>query len=172
MKKMIALILAVVMTAALAGCGSAAGELEALQQQNETLLAENEQLKSQLAQLQQPEAPKKGIIKGSFVAKVRKLIPDYVYDDTTPLSVVVTQFQDTPFTILLGPDLIGQVEEGKIYEFTICDTEVDLTQYPNAEFMQDPPTFFAMNVRIMVQSIAPVENQGLEDPSLTLEVVS
>ncbi len=170
MKKMIALILAVLMAAALAGCGSAAGELEALRQQNETLLAENEQLKSQLAQLQQPEAPKKGVISGSFVATVRKLIPDYVYDDTTPMSVLVTQFQDTPFTILLGPDLIGQVEEGKTYEFTISDTEVDLTRYPNAEFMQDPAVFFAMNVKITVQSITPAEMQGLEGPRLTLKV--
>ena len=168
MKRILAIALTVLMTAALMGCGGTAEADSAILEQNKALLAENEQLKAQLQQTEQ--TPQKATIRGSFVATVRQLLPDYVMDDTTPAVALVTQFQDTPFTVQLGPDLIKQVEEGKAYTFTIQDTEVDLTQYPNPDFMLDPAVFMAMNIKIKVSEIAPAESAGPEGPELELSI--
>ena len=58
-------------------------------------------------------------IEGSFVAKVRGVLPDYVLDDTTPCYAVVTMFQDGPFLIRMGA-LADDLEVGQYYAFQIA----------------------------------------------------
>lgn len=162
MKKALALILCLVLAISLAGCGSAA-EKAALQEQNSALLAENEALKAQLAELERPktEGKKTMTLTGSFRAYVHDLVPDYGYDDEEPMMALVSKFQSTPFLILLGPDMIGQVEAGKCYEFKIIDTEIDTEQYPDPDLLADPIVFFQMTAGLPpIESITEVEDLG------------
>ena len=66
------------------------------------------------------EEAKQVTIEGSFAALVRDKMPNYVLDDTTPNTLVVTMFQDGPFVVsdMIG-DLVEEVEVGKVYIFEI-----------------------------------------------------
>ncbi len=63
-------------------------------------------------------------ISGSFIVTIRGIIPDYCFDDSTPSVAIVTLFQDKPFTVYLGEDLVSKVEVGKRYVFTIETKEI------------------------------------------------
>lgn len=67
------------------------------------------------------EEAKQVTIEGSFAALVRDKMPNYVLDDTTPNTLVVTMFQDGPFVIHTSAmgDLVDKVEVGKVYIFEI-----------------------------------------------------
>ena len=58
-------------------------------------------------------------IEGSFVAKVRGVLPNYVLDDTTPCYALVTMFQSGPFLIHMG-SLADDLEIGQCYAFQIA----------------------------------------------------
>ena len=95
--------------AVLAGCGGvSAQEYSALQEERDQLLAQNAQLEQDYEALREEydallaeEEPREMVISGTFTATVRSLMPNYVLDDFSPLTAVVTQFQDSPFTLNL-----------------------------------------------------------------------
>lgn len=65
------------------------------------------------------------VIRGSFTAMVRDVIPDYVSDDTTPQVAVVTLFQEEPFTVYVGEENGRMLEAGQIYTFEVAETKVE-----------------------------------------------
>lgn len=73
----------------------------------------------------QDESSDKITVTGSATLTVRKLLPDYVLDETTMQCAVVTKFQDTPYIIDVGEDIVSELQEGETYVFEIEDTEVD-----------------------------------------------
>ncbi len=74
-----------------------------------------------------PQTVEKTTISGSFTVCVRDVIPDYVFDNTTPSVAIVTQFQSPPFTLRVGADIGSKLEKGKQYVFTI---EPFTVEYP------------------------------------------
>lgn len=175
MKKLSTVVLAVLLVFSLVACSNTHTDYDALVAERDALLAENENLKANLAVLQnpsgEPSEPKTGIIHGYFIATVRDLIPGYTLDETTPFFVVATMFQDSPFTIYLGPDLIDQVEVGKQYKFVIQDTEVDLQKYPAVNEMLYPPeALSALNISLASVAPASDEEGGLESTKLELSL--
>lgn len=62
-------------------------------------------------------------ISGSFTVYVRDVMPDYIEDDTTPNIAVVTEFQESPFTVYvgekIGKELIANQNATNAYVFTI-----------------------------------------------------
>jgi len=77
---------------------------------------------NQVVEQDMPQVESKQVqIEGAFVAKVRDIIPNYVLDDTTPNTLVITMFQEGPFLISMGSlgDLVETVEAGKVYVFEI-----------------------------------------------------
>ena len=77
---------------------------------------------NQVAEQNIPQVKSKQVqIEGAFVAKVRDIIPNYVLDDTTSNTLVVTMFQDGPFLISTGSlgDLVETVKVDKVYVFEI-----------------------------------------------------
>lgn len=175
MKKQFALVLVVLLVVSLTACNVTTKDYDAVVAERDDLLAENESLKANLAALQntsgEPSEPKTGIIHGYFIATVRDLIPGYTLDETTPCFAVATMFQDSPFTIYLGPNLINQVEIGKQYKFVIQDTEVDLQKYPAVNEMLYPPeALSALNISIASVAPAADEEGGLESTKLELSL--
>ena len=70
-------------------------------------------------------------VSGTFAARVRDLIPDYVLDSETPRVAVVTLFQSGPFTLQVG-DLAQELEIGGTYVFEIEpreDLEITAEEY-------------------------------------------
>jgi hypothetical protein len=113
-------------------------------------------------------------VSGYFTATVRSTIPDYVYDNETPLMVVVTCFQSIPFTLWLGEELISQVEVGETYVFRVRETSADLTQQTAAtkygESLTSPEIAVPL-FGLQIVSIAPAEEEdyGLDASHLALE---
>lgn len=167
MKKAIVIGLAA-MLLSFSGCGIAKEDYQKLMDTNTILSAENDSLKEQLAAFQQEKPAKACVISGSFIATVRKLIPDYIADSTTPAAAVVTQFQGSPFVVVLGPELIGQVEEGNTYKFTVRETQMDVQGLQNPTILCDPQVFLSMNIHMMIEAIEPSEPDGVEASTLQL----
>lgn len=116
--KKIAQIVSLLGVLCLTGCSNVSqSDYDALVAERNTLLQENKANKIVSA-----------TVHGSFVATVRSIIPSYTLDQTTPMVAVVTTFQNEPFTVFLGEDLITQVEPEKTYVFEIKEQEVNVTQ--------------------------------------------
>ena len=67
-------------------------------------------------------------VSGSFSVCVRKVIPDYCFDEVTPNVAVVTEFQSQPFTIFVGEKIGSQLKNDEIYVFTIKPITVDYSK--------------------------------------------
>lgn len=72
--------------------------------------------------------PTKVNVSGYFTATVRAVMPDYAFDNVTPMVAVVTCFQSTPFTVWLGEELASQVQIGETYHFEIVEKTIDITE--------------------------------------------
>lgn len=92
------------------------GKINAAASKNEAA-AQEENSGNELVQVQ---------VSGHFVATVRSVIPDYCYDNVTPMSAVVTCFQSTPFTIWLGEELASCVTVGETYIFEIEEKTIEI----------------------------------------------
>ena len=120
--------------AVLAGCGGvSAQEYSALQEERDQLLAQNAQLEQDYEALREEydallaeEEPREMVISGTFTATVRSLMPNYVLDDFSPLTAVVTQFQDSPFTLNLREEVASQLQPGDSYVFTVEEKRVEM----------------------------------------------
>lgn len=102
-------------------------------------------------------------ISGYFTATVRDVIPDYTFDDSTPMVAVVTCFQSTPFTVWLGEELASQVKVGETYNFEIIEKEITMDQESVGKALPSPETAIPLyNLRIASVSIAGEEDYGLD----------
>lgn len=94
-------------------------------------------------------------ISGCFTATVRDVIPDYTFDDSTPMVAVVTCYQSAPFTIWLGAELAAQVNPGETYNFEITEKEVNMNQEYAEEALSSPEVAIPLyNLRIASVAIA------------------
>ena len=93
---------------ALAGCGGVSREAY------DRVCAERDALQARLEEAEVLPVT----VSGTFAARVRDLIPDYVLDSETPRVAVVTLFQSGPFTLQVG-DLAQELEIGGTYVFEI-----------------------------------------------------
>ena len=157
MKKMFTAVLAAACAFSLAGCGSSTEEYDAL-------LAENEQLKEQVSQLE-AAAPQWETVRvsGSFEALVRHKLPGYLRDDFTPEAAVVTRFQDAPMVLYLGAELAEQVEEGQWYLFTIDDMEFPADSERPEAFVEH---VLEQGYILGISGVTPCEPQGMDSPRL------
>lgn len=99
-KRLIALMLVIMMVALIIGCS----------QKNLDKEIDKNEINAQIT--------------GAFVVTIRDIIPDYCLDNFTPQVAVVTQFQDSPFTMYLGEKFINKVEIGKTYVIEIDTLEI------------------------------------------------
>lgn len=107
-------------------------------------------------------------ISGSFTATVRDIIPDYVLDDTTPLMGVLTLFQDSPFTVYLGENLVSKVEIGETYVFTIETVSVE-DSVDEVMSMSVPSLFYTYGLKIVDVRPAEESETGLDSLGLSFE---
>lgn len=125
-------------------------ELENKEDRSDSLLSEN-------------HASTKVNVSGYFTATVRDVMPDYTFDDSTPMVAVVTCFQSTPFTVLLGEELASQVKVGETYNFEIIEKEITMDQESVGKALPSPETAIPLyNLRIASVSIAGEEDYGLD----------
>ena len=109
---------------ALAGCCGVSRE------EYDRVCAERDALQARLEEADGAEALPV-TVSGTFAARVRDLIPDYVLDSETPRVAVVTLFQSGPFTLQVG-DLAQELEIGGTYVFEIEpreDLEITAEEY-------------------------------------------
>ncbi len=115
------------------------------------------------------DAPKT-TISGSFTVCVRDVIPNYVFDNTTPSVAIVTQFQCPPFTLDVGPDIAGKLKTDELYVFTIETFTVD---YPDKEFIKQMDISSLENefrdFRITDFRLAEEDETGMNSLCLTIE---
>jgi hypothetical protein len=86
------------------------------------------ELQTQLSALQEAaensaDEMMEAMVTGSFVATVRHIMPDFVFDER-PRIAVLTEFQSGPVLFRLDPEIISQLEIGKTYVFEVEDTPV------------------------------------------------
>jgi len=117
-----------------------------------------------------PQTVEKTTISGSFAVCVRDVIPDYVFDNTTPSVAIVTRFQSPPFTLRVGADIGSKLEKGKFYVFTI---EPFTVEYPNKEFIRSMDISSLKNefhdFRVVDFRLAEDGEAGMGGLSLTIE---
>lgn len=107
-------------------------------------------------------------ITGSATLTVRKLIPDYVLDDTTLQCAVVTEFQDSPYVIFVGEDIAKELQENETYVFEIEDTEVDKNLVMQNGSLSDKAAF--TNYPISIKSVRKAGEDEIGLASKFLEV--
>lgn len=110
-------------------------------------------------------------IVGEFTATVRDLVPNYVLDDITPLCAVITDFQDSPFTIDLNEELVAQIEPGKTYVFEIKEQLIEPIYKSNGDFVELTPEVAVAIYNIQVNAVrVPSESEmGLESNRLYIK---
>jgi len=108
----------------------------------------------------------KTMISGSFAATVRDLLPDYILDDTTPTVAIVSAYQDLPFALYIGKDLISQLEIGKTYEFFVEEKEIEITK-DQYEAGSVAPNIAISIYDLRITSITPITEIGLDHNRLT-----
>lgn len=110
-------------------------------------------------------------IRGSFVATVRAVLPDYCLDDTTPQIAVLTCFQRSPFTVYVGKELATQLKVGETYTFQIEDKDID--PISEVEFSSGVPSLeIAIPLyQLRIGAIYDTKNyeNGLDTATLTFE---
>lgn len=114
--------------------------------------------------------PQRATISGSFTATVRAITPNYVLDDTTPSTAVVTCYQQTPFTVSLGEALASQVQVGETYVFEIESKRVNLMNDPTdtAQTISPEKAIPLYNLQISTVRPAKEDELGLNSSELIL----
>ncbi|HKM03137.1 MAG TPA: hypothetical protein VJZ04_00855 [Lachnospiraceae bacterium] len=107
-------------------------------------------------------------LQGSFVVKVRDVIPDYCLDEVTPQIAVVTCFQESPFLIYLGQEMASQLTVGESYVFEIEEMDVGVISKEVANTYPPGPSVSIplYNLRIADIRIAEQDEGGLESINL------
>lgn len=102
-------------------------------------------------------------VSGYFTATVRSIMPDYTFDDTTPMVAVVTCFQSTPFTVWLGENLVTQVKPGETYNFEIIEKAVELNPEYIGQALPSPEISVPLyGFQIASVTVAGEDDYGLE----------
>lgn len=181
MKKLLALSLVFACILSLTGCGGVSeSDYAALVSERDELLLQNEALKTdyETVCLERDALLTEGsqfiqvTISGSFVAKVRSVMPDYVLDGSTPQVAIVTSFQSGPFAVYLGKDLASQVEADGIYRFEIREENIEITQYQydfEGIFPSDAIPLY--NLRIASVNPAQPDEYGLNCNQLQYQLI-
>lgn len=134
---------------------------------NETKTVKNESA-SETVDQSEASVNDKITITGSATLTVRKLIPDYVSDDTTLQCAVVTEFQDSPYVIFVGEDIAKDLQENETYVFEIEDTEVDKNLVMQDGSLSEKAAF--TNYPISIKSVCKAGEDEIGLASKFLEV--
>ncbi len=112
------------------------------------------------------------VIRGSFTAMVRDVIPDYVSDDTTPRVAVVTLFQEEPFTVWVGEENGRKLKGGQMYTFELAETKVEGVKASEMEQAYLEPVTAISRYQLKIDSIRPAaeEEWGLECNWVSVEM--
>lgn len=171
MKKMLNMVLVLGITFTFFGCGTA----NSAGTHNSDVIsevqideAEDDSVQEYAEENTAEQTESKTQISGSFTATVRDIIPDYVLDDTTPLMGVLTLFQDTPFTVYLGENLVSKVEIGETYVFTIETVSVE-DSVDEVMSMSVPSLFYTYGLKIVDVRPAEESETGLDSLGLSFE---
>ena len=159
MKKLTTLIMALLCGMALTGCSNEDANSAPL----DTTVPTNSVV------IENEATPASTTVSGSFTVCVRDVIPDYVFDDTTPAVAVVTEFQDYPFTIFVGGEIGKELVTGENYVFTIAPVVVDaakedLEKKDISSLLQELPQYKITDFRL-----ATADELGLESRNFTFE---
>ncbi len=116
------------------------------------------------------ESAGSAVIRGSFTAMVRDVIPDYVSDDTTPRVAVVTLFQEEPFTVWVGEENGRKLGAGQIYTFEVAETKVEGGKASETEQASPEPVTAISRYQLKIDNIRPAEEEewGLECNRLSI----
>lgn len=111
------------------------------------------------------------VIRGSFTAIVREVIPDYALDDTTPQVAVVTLFQEGPFTVYIGEEWGKTLEPGQTYTFEVAETNVEDVRTSDMEQAYLDPVTAISQYHLQIENIRPATEGewGLECNRLSIE---
>ena len=112
-------------------------------------------------------------ITGDFVVMVRDIIPDYCLDNTRPTVVVVTLFQDSPFTIYVGEEMASQLEINELYNFKIEEQEIGMIDKESFDKDKLDPKIVLPLYDLKIKSIEKVtiDEYGLDSINLIYEAV-
>ena len=119
---------------------------------------------NQVAEQNIPQVESKQVqIEGAFVAKVRDILPNYVLDDTTPNTLVVTMFQDGPFFISTGSlgDLVETVEVEKVYVFEIKPKIIGTFNESELDYTALSPDIAMSLYHLQVENIYEVDDEEM-----------
>ena len=134
-------------------------ELQELQQEKS-----EQDVSNQVAEQNIPQVESKQVrIEGAFVAKVRDIIPNYVLDDATPNTLVVTMFQDGPFIIHTGSlgDLVEIVEVDKVYIFEIKPKIIGTFNEAELDYAALSPDAAMSLYHLQVENIYEVDDEEM-----------
>ena len=150
---------------ALAGCCGVSRE------EYDRVCAERDALQARLEEADGAEALPV-TVSGTFAARVRDLIPDYVLDSETPRVAVVTLFQSPPFTIWTG-ELTKHLEAGETYVFEVEMSRYDIItrqEYESGTLL-NPEAAFSMYPSLYISNFRPAEESdwGLDSVHLAYE---
>ena len=119
---------------------------------------------NQVVERNMPQVESKQVqIEGDFVAKVRDILPNYVLDDTTPNTLVVTMFQDGPFLISTGSlgDLVETVEVEKVYVFEIKPKIIGTFNESEIDYTALSPDIAMSLYHLQVENIYEVDDEEM-----------
>jgi hypothetical protein len=119
---------------------------------------------NQVAEQNIPQVKSKQVqIEGAFVAKVRDIIPNYVLDDATPNTLVVTMFQEGPFLIHTGSlgDLVETVEVDKVYIFEIKPKIIGIFNEAELDYAALSPDAAMSLYHLQVENIYEVDDEEM-----------
>ena len=172
MKKQIISVLSILLAVFLSACGSiSTHDYNAVLAERDELLIQKENLEKEytavceerdtlLANARESTKLVTATISGHFTAHVRSTLPDYCFDDTTPMMAVVTCFQSPPFTLFLGDELTSQIEVGEAYVFEIEEENIELTQQQYDRYPPSPEVAVPL-YGLRISSIRPAEEDDL-----------
>jgi len=160
MRKLILSVVTIFLCFSFSGCVSKADY--------KFLMDEYEHLKADYLNLAYENIVVNTTISGNFTVTVRELMPNYVLDDKTPMSAVVTSFQSAPFVLNLNEEIISQLEEGKIYTFEIEEKDVEVTKNQLEEAVFPDVAIPLFNLKI--KSVTPAEETGLDCNNLKFAI--
>ena len=164
LKKILVLaIIAVIAPCLVGGCDGGVEDYGGLLAENQRLLIENQNLSAALM-----PATADAKLTGAFVATVRHIIPDYIFDNVTPQIAILTQYQSGPFMLFMDETIIAKLEVGQIYYFEIEDT-------PVGEMLESEMGYYNLgcdvNPPFNIKSVrAPEEDEiGVSSPNVTYQ---
>lgn len=115
----------------LVGCsGVSKDEYQQIIKENEYLKTEVTQLKADKEEMDKKDFKGENLkLSGGFIATVREILPDHVFDDKTNRSVVMQLFQSDLFVMNVGEKIASQVKVGETYYFEIEEVKLLYSDY-------------------------------------------